>query len=250
MSSQYLQSVINGQRTSFLAPANALAHFTPLIRQWAGAHLNSVTISGSNAKGTAVNSSADIDLFISLSSSLNWTLTQIYDSLYNYFSSLGYNPRKQNVSIRVNYPGGSVDLVPGRQQPGWTSDHSLHVRRNSQGWTKTNVQQHISLISSSGKQNLIKLVKIWRDCNNLQFPSLYLELCVLEATHGQWYTGLEQEFRSVMTWLYNYIENRRIVDPANTNNVLSNDLTASEKKAIKLAAAIAATTTNLHQVVY
>lgn len=72
----------------------------PLIRiieDWAGNCLCDVKLSGSRAKGTAIDLSTDFDLFISLSSSTNESLKDIYNSLYNYLVGSGLEARKQNV---------------------------------------------------------------------------------------------------------------------------------------------------------
>jgi tRNA nucleotidyltransferase (CCA-adding enzyme) len=89
-----------------------------MIKEWAGDCLNDIQISGSRAKakGTAINISSDLDLFVSLKSTTNNTLKEIYDSLFSYISSSkGINCRKQNVSIGINYGGHSIDLVPGKK---------------------------------------------------------------------------------------------------------------------------------------
>jgi tRNA nucleotidyltransferase (CCA-adding enzyme) len=113
--SQYLQSVLTQQTVGIVAPLNALYHFTPILHQWGNSHVLDVKLSGSNAKGTAVKCSADVDLFISIATTCPNSLSEIYNALFVYFvGPNGYNPRKQNVSIRVNFSGGTVDLVPVR----------------------------------------------------------------------------------------------------------------------------------------
>ena len=48
-----------------------------MIKEWAGDCLNDIQISGSRAKGTAINISSDLDLFVSLKSTTNNTLKEI-----------------------------------------------------------------------------------------------------------------------------------------------------------------------------
>ena len=54
-----------------------------IISNWAGACLCETKLSGSRAKGTAIDLSTDLDLFISLSSTARNSLEEIYNSLYN-----------------------------------------------------------------------------------------------------------------------------------------------------------------------
>ncbi len=249
LSSQYLQNVLSSQSTNYFVALNAQTHFDPLITNWANGNLVQTKLSGSYAKGTAVKCSSDVDIFISLSPNLNMNLKEIYDSLFDHFNNQTYRPRKQNVSIRVNFNGNTIDLVPGRKQNNIYNDHSLYVKKRST-WTQTDVDKHISVVANSGRSSVIKLVKIWRERQSLEFPSLYLELATIRALEGRFYLNLDQEFRMVMTWFYNYIKNARFEDPANTANILSDDLTAIEKQSIAASAANAATAQNLNQVVW
>ena len=76
-----------------------------------------------------------------------------------------------------------MDLVPGKLQQGSTTYHSLW-RRKAQTWTQTNIGLHVSTVRNSGRVNEIRLMKIWRQCHGLDFPSFYLELAVIRALAG------------------------------------------------------------------
>ena len=65
-----------------------------VIAEWAGNCLCETKISGSRAKGTAIDLSTDLDLFISLSSNTSNTLKEVYNSLYNWVTSKGIEARK------------------------------------------------------------------------------------------------------------------------------------------------------------
>ncbi|SFI18653.1 Nucleotidyltransferase domain-containing protein [Tindallia magadiensis] len=129
-----------------------------LISDWAGEYLNDVYLSGSRAKGTAIYLSADIDLFISLKSTTDKTLSEIYDSLYRYFNYKGYKVSKQNVSIGVNIAGKQVDLVPATKRPGNTNYHSFYISKQNT-WTQTNVIEHINKVENYDRLFEIFLLK-------------------------------------------------------------------------------------------
>jgi len=61
----------------------------------------------------------------------------------------------------------------------------------------------------------------------------------IEALKGTSTTDLEQQLLKVFAHVRDTIERVRIVDPANSNNVVSEELSKSDRQAIK-AAAIAA----------
>lgn len=201
------------------------------IKGWAGDCLNEIEISGSRAKGTAINISSDVDLFISLKSTTDNTLKEIYDSLYDYVKSKGIDCRKQNVSIGINYKKHSIDLVPGKKHTGNTNDHSLY-RSKKNTWTKTNINRHIKLVKDSGRLEEIVLLKIWRKLHQLDFPSIYLELIVIDALANKKRNQPGKNYLTVLDYLIATFVDKTIIDPANTNNEISDDLFKYEKEEI------------------
>ncbi|WP_331375394.1 nucleotidyltransferase family protein [Sinorhizobium chiapasense] len=215
---------------------------TPMIAAWAGDKLLAVNPSGSFAKGTANHSGTDIDLFISLSEETTETLQQIYEKLFDRLTALRYAPKRQNVSINIKVNGYDVDLVPAKRQNAYTGDHSLY-RRRAGAWTKTNVQTHIAHVRTAGRPQETRLVKLWRNQNNLDFPSFYLELAVIGALRNTNYATLSDRVAACFRYLRDSFSNARFVDPANTNNVISDDLTTAEKQRISAAATLALNST-------
>jgi len=203
----------------------------PLIKRWAGNNLLGVRPSGSYAKATSIKAATDMDLFISLSSRTQETLEEIYNKLYIALESQGYPAMKQNVSIAVTYKGLAIDLVPAKKQPGSTTDHSIYLNKCGR-WIKTNVQKHISLIRNSGRLDEIRAIKIWRNLHQLKFPSFYLELTVLDALYNRPRFRLADNFFTVLDYLATELPYARIEDPANSNNIVSDDLNLREKQTI------------------
>ena len=220
---------------SINSPVRGVAQtLAPVIQSWSAGYLNSVSASGSFAKGTANKSGTDIDLFLSLASNTPSALAEIYNTLFNAMTKAGYTPRRQNVSINVRVGGYNVDLVPAKRQDTYSSDHSLY-RRKADTWTKTNVDRHIAVVTGAGRELETRVVKLWRNQKGLDFPSFYLELTVIEALRGSGGTLSSRVWR-VFEYLRDSFSAARVIDPANTNNVISDDLTANEKAAIKRAA--------------
>lgn len=207
-----------------------------VIRQWAGSCLQDIYLSGSRAKGTAISLSSDLDLFISLKSDTENMLQEIYNSLDNFLTYKGYTTRRQNVSIGVRIWGNTVDLVPAKKRPGNTNLHSLYIsKRNT--WTQTNVKTHINKVLNSGRITEIVLLKIWRKRHGLDFPSIYLELSVIEALKGKNKSTPASNFITLLEYLKTEFVGKTVYDPANTNNIISDDLYKYEKEAIRKKAA-------------
>lgn len=206
------------------------------IRNWAGQQLNDLLYSGSYAKETGVRGISDVDIFISLNSNASGTLKEIYNSLFRLAQTQGWSPRAQNVSVGITINGTQGDLVPGKIQAGYRNYHSLFLRKRD-SWTQTNVALHIDTVSNSGRVREIRAVKIWRFLRNLDFPSLYLELFTIQALSGRSRINLAENVLYVLQTMGSTLTSTRIEDPANTNNIVSDDLSAQEKQRIAALAA-------------
>jgi hypothetical protein len=217
-----------------------------LVRAFSSS-LSRVQLSGSNAKGTAVRGGTDVDLFLSFAPS-STTLRDIYQDVYDYALRVGYAPRKQNVSIGITYSGHAVDLVPGRQQQ-TAGYHSLY-RRRANTWTQTNVDLHIQRVLNSGHTDEIQVLKIWRNLHQVDFPSFFLELLALEAFENVRTYGFAASVFASFRYIADNISHVRILDPANSNNVVSDDLTAAEKQRVAVAASRAATRSTWEDIVW
>lgn len=235
---QYILWVSNTYQvtTGLGSPAHQAGQaLLPIIRDWAGNNLLGVSYSGSYAKGTAIRGLTDVDLFISLGHSTPEILKDIYGKLGQYLKGRGFVPRFQNVSVKVFQGGLSVDLVPGRKQAGLTTDHSLY-KRKADTWTQTNVNRHISIVKDSGRIHEIRVIKLWRLLNGLEFPSFYLELTVINALQGCLRNQPASNVLRALRYIASNLASARVVDPANSNNVISDDLTLDEKRRVAVQA--------------
>ena len=216
-----------------------ISEIKPHIHAWANGHGYILKLSGSLAKGTGITGTTDIDVFISLDPSVSTcnTLENVYNTLRNRFNMAGYDPREQNVSVGINHTGLKMDIVAGVKHHIFGQDHSIW-KRKSQTRTKTNIDQHINYVKGSGRTFDIKAIKIWRKLRGLDFPSFYLELSVIEALKGRTLLGVSpsDNFVKVMNYLAEDFVDKIIIDPANQNNEVSEELSEDEKQIIRDAA--------------
>jgi predicted nucleotidyltransferase len=261
----YLKSIIDKY-----APISSSSYTHPLfklkeeLRSWAAASYVAILDSGSNAKGTAISLSSDIDILVSLKSGCyenKGGLKGIYNCLYELLNGKYKNTRKQNVSVRVVLPtltllghDYKVDVTPARLQLGSKVDHSLYLAKTGT-WTKTNIQRHINDIKNSGRANEIRLLKIWRELNRLEFTSIYLEYLVLNVLTGKPF-GLDHLSTNFLFMLNGIAKDTvnplfwKIIDPANSSNILSDTLANTEKLQIKNAAKLAMKKTHWSNIIY
>ena len=232
---EYVSSIIRkynvtGEIDAF-TKSTVVAPLVMIIKEWAGTQLIDIYLSGSRAKGTAISLSSDIDLLISLKSDTRTPLKEIYSTLHDKLVNRKIPSRKQNVSIGINYGGHSIDLIPAKKRSGNTNDHSLY-KNKADSWTQTNIRTHINLVKDSGRIAEITAIKIWRKLHQLDFPSIYLELAVLDALYNKNQKQPAKNFLSILEYLKDSFIDRKITDPANTNNIISDELYKYEKEAI------------------
>jgi hypothetical protein len=231
----YVRKILDKYRveTGPSSPAErAISIITPMLKKWTGSHLNSISVSGSYAKNTVVRSSADIDVFISLSTGLK--LKDIYMRLLKLAKKNGWKPKCRNVSIRIMLGKLKVDLTLGRVIPGYQDFHALYKRKQD-SWTQTNVLRHIEMIRHCGHTDEIRALKIWRDRLGIEFPSFYLELATIEALkHHK--MGIAKNVLAVLRWISENLKRLQFVDPANSNDVISDNISMHEKELIVAAA--------------
>ncbi|TSC90381.1 MAG: hypothetical protein G01um10145_53 [Microgenomates group bacterium Gr01-1014_5] len=210
----------------------------PILANWAGNQLVDVKFSGSHAKGTGVSGKTDTDLFISLKSNTSNTLKEIYNSLNSLMLGKGYNTKPQNVSIRINHNGIEIDLVPGVKYSDNSNYHWLYVKKSGRERTQTNIDKHIDIVTNSGRVNEIRAIKIWAYNHGLDLPSIYLELTVIEALSGRRIGNTADNVLHTLEFIRDRFLNLSIIDPSNSANIISNDLTDDEKRKISNQARI------------
>jgi hypothetical protein len=249
------ESYLTKTLEQYTTPANKIVEALPqiktLVTDWSNGYCQAIRTAGGIAHQTAVKCASDVDLFISLSPDVHDRPEKIYFSLYGYLQRKGYAVKKQNVALRLNYNDIMLDLIPGKQEKPGAADHTLFMSKKGAP-VKTNVDLHTQTVkgSNSTVTNVIRLTKIWRERHALEFPSLYLELAVIRGLEGKNLHSLEDSFKAALAWITQSIENTEIVDPANSTNILSNEVTAAEKKALALKAKEAAKIESWQKVVW
>lgn len=235
----YLSSVVSKyEATNVSSYQYYINELHSILRNWASGCYVALKTSGSIAKGSAISLSSDIDYLVSLTHDCSNTLEEIFNSLHDRLNK-HYEIRRQNVSIGIKLNGLKVDVAAAKERKGNTNCHSIYVSKK-QSWAQTNIQLHINDISKSGRLNEIKLLKVWRELNGLEFPSIYMEYLLINIIlKNRQCNNLAANFQHVLSELAKSQGNHlfsRLADPANSNNMLSDLITVQEKNNIILVA--------------
>lgn len=234
---QYAASIVDKYRVvpdTGSPPHRAADDLIPALKQWGKEYLLGITLTGAYAKNTAISLSAQVDLLVALSPVPGMEMKEIFWSLFEFLTDHEMQPRTRNVSVEIERKGLRVHVIPACRDSG-TSGNVLFNKRSG-SVLHTDVAQHVHLIANSGRQQEICALKIWRERCRLDFPSLYLELSVLQALDHERFGQLAENVLAMFHYLSTRFEKTVIRDPANADNIVSNDLPEGEKKAIAKAA--------------
>ncbi len=208
--------------------------------------------SGSYKKNTAVNIKFDMDLVIPFKKADADSLESIFTELARYFEhdyrkkdqSL-VQVKKQKVAIGLTFMVDGhmldLDIVPGREMGDYEKDGDLNLYINDTMGTlqkashlKTNIQKQIDNIKDNSiARDVVKLLKVWKRRKNGQMKSFVIELITVKAMTG--YSGrndLWEKLEHTMTYIKDNITTVRLVDPGNSNNVVSDSMTPAEKSSL------------------
>lgn len=206
--------------------------------------------SGSLAKNTAINSNYDIDIIVQFKNSAFGSLKEMYQNLYSFFNEEFDDKdlislRSQKVStgliFEINGKEVSIDIIPARKinKNRANNDLNLFVKGNtftSSTRIKTNLVKQAEAFSGyKSEKTITRLLKNWKLENNIPIKSIYLELLVINAFKekaGQIPKSYFGKLMMALTYIRDNIERARVVDPGNSNNVISETLSRSEKSNI------------------
>lgn len=206
-----------------------------------------IKYAGSYEKGTMISDRYDLDIVCYFPSDDERSLKDIREDVAKHLSEKYLTRAKASAERILDLKGATapgdfhIDVVPGRFIED-SEDVFLHVAYGDKERMQTNLKTHIDYIVGSGCVPIIRLVKLWAHRNNVQIKTFVLELFVIEALAGSSEKDdLQKSFLQVIEAFKNDFPTTGLVDPANTNNKVSQLMETAEKTAI---AQIAETTFN------
>jgi len=165
-------------------------------------------------------------------------IPELYESMFSAFQRLGLAPVRRNVTLALNLGTMVVDLLPAKRLSMISDIHEIYSTRRGIALT-TNLHQHVLDSHDAGWQEEVRVLKLWRDQNGLDFPSYYLELATQAALRRRPAGALADNVWAALGFFERLLVPRAMLDPANAANVVSDELTAAQKRSIALAAAAA-----------
>ncbi len=194
-----------------------------------------IKYAGSHAKGTMIRESYDLDIVCYFPSTDSRTLKEIREDISAHLSKRYVMQDKASAERITNLknisaPNGyHIDVVPGKFIEG-SKDVFLHVAYGEKERMQTNLKTHIDYIANSGCVDVIRLVKLWNCRNNVDTKTFVLEIFVVKALSESRNKGnLKAAFLEVLEAMKNQFGTLQLVDPANSNNIVSQIISPSHR---------------------
>lgn len=235
----YLRGLLNGQD---LTPdeESALRALRDQIETQLRSSLNKIErvyYAGSFGKNTMIRELYDLDIVVYWANDCGFTLQEIYNAVGDALKKNWKVVKSKTVAWELPFDGGfHLDVVPGRALDA-TFKYANLYRTDTATSLQTSIKVHIDTVRNSGRRDAIRLMKLWRKRKSVPFKkSLALELITINGCAGLPTDNLEKQLMAAFRYITDNIITARLVDPANTNNVISDDITYSDKFVIQAAA--------------
>jgi len=238
---EYLRDILAREAVDTAAdsPLRALERdVSGVCREVVGDALVGVYPTGAFEKGTANASGLAADFLVSLAPGRGTSIGDADEAIHEAFDRRGFELIRRDVSIAALIDDIGVDIVPGRRESMTSDVHEIWLSRPGRR-IKTNPAQHVVDAANAGRIEETRVLKLWREQRELDFPSFYLELTVRAALRKAAPGDREANVWAVVGYLEKLFAARSVVDPANANNIVSDLLRPPERDAIRKAAAFA-----------
>ena len=255
-SDEYLRQVIMGENIK-----NDPVYFQKCLKyrehlkSWLGKKFGDYLVTGlpldggSFVKRTAIASNHDLDIVLPFKKfsyhSLESMFYDVYDSTVEEYGRIAC-VRKQSKAIQLVFTSGQdefyFDIVPGREINNFNRERDLNLyvrpdwiwQRGSSFKTNIFSQRNITVNQHEARQ-IIKLLKMYRDRNGLELPSIIIEQCVIRAMSESNFgiqSSITENLLNCMGYIPRKLNQQSLKDISNTNNNLNDKLHDSDKSIV------------------
>ncbi len=195
----------------------------------------SMFMAGSFKKKTMIRHHYDLDMFIIWSPGfiLLEDLKDLFYIVKDALNSKWKRIEKKRVGWRIPYENEfHVDVIPTIQdihEPWYSYLYNCYEKKK----LKTSMQKHIDQIEMYDRRNVIKLLKLWKYRRKVPIKTFLLEIMTNLACYKVTSESLSVQLETVFEYIANNIVECDFYDPANKDNIITEDLTRREKYEIR-----------------
>ncbi len=176
---------------------------------------------GSYAKGTMIRAAYDLDLVIYYPHTDKAPVSEIFGNVHSSLVRAGFFVQPRTVALRIqDHSGFHVDVVPGRALDGDFRFATLHKNANPPTTLQTSLKIHIDAVRKTGLTQIVKLLKLWRIRQSVPLSTFTLEIIAGRALSSERPDDHAKSLVSVLSFIARHMDEVRLQDPANSNNIL------------------------------
>ncbi|KKN05510.1 hypothetical protein LCGC14_1086650 [marine sediment metagenome] len=184
---------------------------------------------GSFAKGTMIQASYDLDIVLYWANNFTYTPRNLYIEVGSVLQSKGKTPKSKKVGWEIPFQGDfHIDVIPGKKISN-KSGYAYLYNKDQDCRFQSSVKKHVTFVRNSRRQDVIRLMKLWKKRKTVPIKTFILEYIIIESCKGISRNYLEPQLNAAFDFIYDKILSRRILDPANSQNVICNDISDEEK---------------------
>jgi hypothetical protein len=166
-------------------------------------------------------------------SNFPYSLEDLFDKTGRILQSKWTTVQKKHVGWQIPFDGDfHIDVIPGKFSS-TNGDYAYIFYSETNGRFKTSIEIHTDYVLNSHRQNIIKLLKLWKIRKQVPIKTFILEGLIIEGCKGMARINLEPQLISALNFIETNILSIKLIDPANTNNVITDDLNYNQKYQIK-----------------
>jgi hypothetical protein len=188
---------------------------------------------GSYKKNTMISASYDLDIVLYWSPDTPYTLQNLYKAVGSVLQRNWDYVHKKKVGWELPFNGDfHIDVIPGKESS--TDNRYAYLYNNeTRGRFQTSIEIQVNYVRNSKRQDTIRLMKLWKKRKNVPIKTFILEHMIIEGCKGVSRNTLEPQLNAAFKYLEENITTKKIMDPANSQNIISNDITPEEKNRIR-----------------
>ncbi len=191
---------------------------------------------GSEAKNTSIKLNYDLDVVVYLESGSKDRAKEFYEKVGEIIRKKLKKPKQNSIGWEIPFKANfQLTVIPGVK----TSEkdkRAFFYNANVEKVIESNIELQVDYVHNSERTDAIRLVKLWKARRDVPIDNFLLETLVIEACRGIDRKKLEKQIMRVFNYVNENIDTKPVLDPANPQRNLTDEISSEIKQKIKALA--------------
>ncbi len=191
---------------------------------------------GSEAKNTSIKLNYDLDVVVYLESGSKDRAKGFYEKVGETIRKKLKKPKQNSIGWEIPFKANfQLTVIPGVK----TSEkdkRAFFFNPTTEKIVETNMELQVDYVHNSERTDVIRLVKLWKARREVPIDNFLLEAMVIEACKGIDRKKLEKQVMRVFNYINENIDSKPVLDPANPQHNLTDEISPETKQKIKVLA--------------